>query len=381
MNKKHASLWLALLAVFALFAAACGDDDDEASDLPGDGVSVSMARADWSTGYFQAQVVKQLMEELGYDVSEPSERELGPSLAYLAMADGDVDFWVNSWYPGHRSWLAPELPDGSLVGDHVSPIGELMVAGGLQGYLVTKSVADEHDITHLDQINDDPELTALFDSDGDGMAEMFGCPESWTCDDIMTSQIAFSGWDNIAQTIAGYDAMVAEAERRVNAGEPMVLYTWTPSAYITTFRPGDNVVWLAVEEVIDDSNPTGVEGGESHDQRPGTAAIGPDQCPAAEGANTCQMGWVAADILASANNDFLDANPAAAELLRQVTISVIDVSLANVEQSAGKDTEADIAQLAAEWIADNREDVDGWIEAAKSAAAAAGGGTRSESVG
>ena len=403
MRSKQASLWLALLAAFALFAAACGDDDPETTTtpeeppaeeamaddpeppeepeepieepeepegpmaMPGDGVSVSMARADWSTGYFQAQVLKQLMEELGYDVSEPSERELGPSLAYLAMAEGDIDVWANGWYPLHDSWLAAELPDGSLVGDHVSSIGELMVAGGLQGYLVTKSVADEHGITHLDQINDDPALTALFDSDGDGVAEMFGCPESWTCDDIMTSQIAFSEWDNITQTIAGYDAMVAEAQSRVDAGEPVVLYTWTPSAYITQFRPGDNVVWLAVEEVIDDSNPTGAEGGELHDQRPGTANIGPDQCPAAAEMGTCQLGWTAADILVTANDDFMAANPAAEELFRQVRISVIDVSLANVEQSAGMDTEADIAQLAADWIADNRDTADEWIAAATAA--------------
>ena len=371
MRSKQASLWLALLAVFALLAAACGDDDDEASSLPGDGVSVSMARAEWLTGYFQAEVVKQLMEELGYEVSEPSERELGPSLAYLAMAEGDIDFWTNSWYPLHDSWLAPELPDGTTVGDHVSPVGELMVDGGLQGYVVTKSVANRHGITHLDQINDDPELTALFDSDGDGVAEMFGCPESWTCDNIIESQIAFSGWDNITQTIAGYDAMVAEAQARVDDGEPMVLYTWTPSAYITQFRPGDNVVWLAVEEVLDDSNPTGAEGGELHDQRPGTADIGPDQCPAAAEMGTCQLGWVATDILVTANNDFLAANPAAEELFRQARISVIDVSMANFEQSAGMDTEAEIAQLAAEWIADNRDAVDEWIAAAKTAAGGA----------
>jgi len=378
MKKRHASLWLTLLAAFALFAAACGDEDDEATGLPGEGVSVSMARADWSSGYFQAQVFKQMMEELGYEVSEPSERELGPSLAYLAMARGDIDFWANSWYPGHRSWLATELPDGSTVGEHVSPVGELMPLGGLQGYMITKSVADEYGITHLDQLNDDPAITALFDTDGNGKAEIYGCPESFTCDNIITSQIAFSGWDNIEQTIAGYDAMFAEAESKVNRGEPAVLYTWTPSAYISKLRPGDNVVWLAVKEVVDDSNPTGIEGGEEHDQTPGVANIPADQCPAAAEEGVCQMGWVAADILVSANNDFLAANPAAAELFDRATMSVVDVSLANVEQAAGKNTEADIAGLAADWIADNRSAVDEWIAAAKAAAVAAAGSDLSE---
>ena len=96
---------------------------DEGHAMPGEGVSVTMARADWSTGYFQAYVYRQMLTELGYEVSDPAELELGPSLAYLAMAEGDIDFWVNSWYPGHSSWWAPELPDGSTVGDHLEVVG------------------------------------------------------------------------------------------------------------------------------------------------------------------------------------------------------------------------------------------------------------------
>ena len=336
--------------------------------MPGEGVSVTMARADWGTGYFQAYVFEQMLEELGYDVSDPSEKELGPSLAYLAMAEGDIDFWANSWYVSHDAWWEPELPDGSLVGDHLVKLGELMLAGGLEGYLVTKSVADEHGITHFDQINDDPDLTALFDVDGNGVADVYGCQESWTCDNIFDSIIAFNGWENIEQRKAGYDAMFAEAKTRIDEGLPTLVYTWTPSAYITQLRPGDNVYWIAMENVIDDSNPLDLEGGEEWDQRPGQANIGPEQCPAAADAGVCQIGRNAADILVTANKDWAEANPAAAELLRQATISVIDVSLVNVEQDAGADTEPEIAALAAGWIADNRDTVDAWLAAALAAA-------------
>lgn len=380
---------LAMLAVLALVATACGGGatdttsttepagtdatTDGMTDLamPGDGVEITMARADWSTGYFQAAVYRQLLEELGYAVSDPSELELGPSLAYLSMAQGDFDFWVNSWYPGHASWLSPELPDGTTVGEHVSVVGEEMIAGGLQGYLITKTFADEHGITHLDQLNDDPAILAAFDANdpvpGNGIADIYGCQESYTCDNIIQNQIAFSGWENIQQVIAGYDAMVGEAIAKAESGEPMVIYTWTPSAYITKLIPGTNVYWLAVEEVIDDSNPTDQEGGESHDQRPGTANIGPENCPAAAEADTCQLGWIAADIQVTANNDFLAANPAAAKLLELVKLPIIDVSLANVEQDGGRNTNDDIIALASEWIENNRELVDGWLHEASAA--------------
>ncbi len=343
-------------------------------DLPGEGVSVIAGRANWSTGYVQAELYKQLLEELGYEVSDPAELELGPNKAYMVMANGWMDYWPNSWYPGHLAWLAGELPDGSLVGDHVSVVGEEMIAGGLQGFLVTKSFADEFGVYTLNALNDNAEALAAFDATdpvpGNGMADIFGCPESWTCDNIITNQIAFSGLDNIQQTIAGYDAMFAQAVDNANEGVPMVAYTWTPSAYITQLRPGDNVYWIGLNEILDDSNPANQEGGEEHSQRGadgngGYAAIGPDQCPAAaeHPDGLCPIGWIAADILVTANNDFLAANPAAKKLFEIVKLSVIDVSLANVEQDDG----ASPTDLATQWIADNRGLVDEWLTQAMAA--------------
>ncbi len=156
--------------------------------------------------------------------------------------------------------------------------------------------------------------------------------------------------------------MVAEAVTKADAGEPAIIYTWTPSAYITQLRPGDNVLWLEVNDVIDDSNPTGVEGGEEHDQRPGSATIGPESCPGSDG--TCQLGWIAADIQATANTDWLEANPAAAKLLELFQMDVVEVSLLNVEMDAGTPVE----DLAAQWIEQNRATVDGWLAEARAAA-------------
>ncbi len=379
MIKKKRAL-TATLVTLGLFVASCGGDDaaepaaeapaeevDEVNMTPGEGVSVTMAKADWATEDPNAYVAHLLLAELGYDVSDPKDLELGPSNAYIAMAQGDADFWINSWYPGHNSWLANELPDGSLIGDHVSPLGEMMMAGGLQGYLITKSFAEEYGITSLDNFNSNADAIAAYDAGdpdpGNGIADIYGCSESWTCDDIIQSQIAFSGWENIKQTIAGYDAMFAEAVTKADAGEPAIVYTWTPSAYITQLRPGDNVLWLEVDNVIDDSNPLGVEGGEGHNQLPGTASIGEDQCPGSEG-GVCQLGWVAADIQVSANNDWLAANPAAAALLELFKMSVIDVSLMNVEMAEG----TAVLDLAQGWIADNRAQVDEWLDAARAAA-------------
>jgi len=366
MKSMTKSLWLALLVVFALFAAACGDDDDtaDAAALPGEGVSVTMSRANWSTGYMQAAIYKALLEELGYEVNEPADLELPPSNFFTALGEGEIDFWANSWYPGHAAWWNNELTDGSIVGDKISVVGEEMMAGGLQGFLTNKSIIDENPGLTLDQIASDPDMIAMYDagdsSPGDGIVQILGCPEDWTCDDIISENIEFAGWDTFAQTKAGYDAMVAEAVGRAADGVPFIIYTWTPSAYVTQLIPGDNAMWLAMEadSVLDGSITP--EFDQRIDGEPLAAALGSDTCSA----DPCYLGWVPADIQVSANNEFLAANPAAAALLEQVKISVIDVALQNVLYDSGENTTEDVNGHAADWIAANRDQVDEWLATA-----------------
>ena len=64
------------LSLFVL-AACSGQDNKE----------VKMAKANWDTGYFQAEVYKMALEELGYKVTEP--KAIKPSIFYVAAAQGD----------------------------------------------------------------------------------------------------------------------------------------------------------------------------------------------------------------------------------------------------------------------------------------------------
>ncbi|MDP6215351.1 MAG: glycine betaine ABC transporter substrate-binding protein, partial [Acidimicrobiales bacterium] len=285
------------------------------------GAPVTMCRANWASGYIQAEIVRQVLVAGGYEVSDPSLIELGPSNAYSTMAEGTCDLWANSWYPGHFSWYENEMPDGSLVADHVQAVDGLFQDSGVQGYLITKAWADAEGITTLDQINDTPALYEALDTDGDGVGEILGCPEDWTCDDIIENQIAFAGWDNLIETKAGYDALFAEFVNRVSSGEPAVIYTWTPSSYVVEMVPGVDVYWLSVEEdsVLDDSNPLEKSGGESHSQGDGFRDAPADTCT-----QPCQLGWEAADIQVSARIDLLEGDPFLHSLLENIRPSILD---------------------------------------------------------
>ncbi len=327
----------------------------EATALPGDGVSVTAARANWSTGYMQAAIYAALLGELGYEVSDPADLELPPSNAFVAMANGEFDFWPNSWFPNHNQFLAGTMPDGSLVSDHLTTLGYEMRTAGLQGILTNKSLVDEHGIQTLHQIITDPALLAIYDAGDstpdDGVLQILGCPEGWGCHANINAWIETSGWANIEQVEVGtYDALIAEAIRRDEAGEPYLVYTWAPSAYVGDLRAGDNAIWLSTSDVS--ISPTQTEG---------PATLGAGQCSA----DPCNLGWDAADIRVTANSSFLEANPAAARLFEEVTVNPVDVALQNVAYSLGENSEEDVRRHAEEWIANNRAQVDVWLAVAQ----------------
>ena len=343
-------------------AAPAVEDD---MSMPGEGVSITQARANWTTGYMQAAIYHHLLEELGYDVSEPADLELAPANAYVAMAEDAFDFWANSWYPNHDPFLNGEMPDGSLVNEHVSVVGQEMLAGGLEGLMTNKSLVDEHGITTFDQIINDDALFELYESTdpnpGDGILQILGCIEGWGCYVALAETLELAGYGDRAEQLeaGGYDAVIAEAVSRAESGTPFIAYTWTPSGYVTQLIPGVNAMWLAHEA------------GKVHDgstDNPGFAVT----APASLGTDVCTNDpcWLfrnSADIKVTANNDFLTANPSAARLFELVQISVVDVALQNVLYDGGENTTDDVNRHAADWIADNRDLVDGWLAEARAA--------------
>ncbi len=330
------------------------------NQTPGAGVSVTTGRATWTTGYFQAALFKALLEELGYTVGSPADNEMGPAEIYPLMADGSVDYWTNSWIPNHITFMEADAGDGSKVADHVTVLGSLLPSGGLEGVLITKSVAEENQIATMGQINDDPALVSLFDSDGNGKAEVYGCPEDWTCDDILDEVLAFNGWDNLEQVKSDYETMVDNAVTAVDANQPILQYTWSPSGYLTRLRPGDNALWLSIgtRENMPDGSIT-----PDFDFNDGEPAALAGACTS----DPCWLGWPAADIQVTARNAFLEANPSARVLFEQAQLKVLDVALANVKYDSGEESEEDLARHAQEWITENRATVDGWLAAARAA--------------
>ncbi|MBN1957275.1 MAG: glycine betaine/L-proline ABC transporter substrate-binding protein ProX [Desulfuromonadales bacterium] len=319
-----------------------------AHHMPGKGVKVQPARATWNTGYFQEALVRAGLQELGYKVKEP--KELQNPLFYQSVALGDVDYWTNGWFPNHVS----QMPKGWE--DKVEIVGYVAKAGGLQGYLVSKKEVEKFNIKSLDDFKR-PEVQKAFDANGDGKADLTACPPGWGCEKVITHHFDVYGLDAYINPIkAGYSASMADALARYNAGEPVFFYTWAPNWTIGKLKPGKDVMWINVPKIIPS------EGQKAGVDRMTVGGI--------EGAVTdpLKAGFVVSDIQVVANKKFLEKNPAAKRFFEVFTLPLADISAQNTKMQDGEKSKKDIDRHVNEWIANNQEKWNGWLEEARKAA-------------
>lgn len=302
-----------------------------------------MAQATWDTGWFHAEIYKQLLEELGYSVDGPTTLDNPPF--YQAVAQGDLDLWVNGWFPLHNTY-EPVYSQGAEI------VGSVADGGALEGYLIDRATAEELEITSLDDFKRD-EVKEAFDRNGDGRADMVACPPGWGCEiNIEHHMDAYELRDHITLVKAEYAASMADAIAAFGQGESILFYTWTPNWTVNELVPGEDVVWIEVPEV---NLPE-----EMMDLADAATLDGVEGCVS----DPCMLGFPANDIRPVANTAFLDENPAARVLLENASVAVEDIFEQNARMNEGDD---DIEAQAAEWIENNRDQVDEWLEAARNA--------------
>jgi glycine betaine/proline transport system substrate-binding protein len=339
--KQIASWSIGAVAAAALAGGAI------AQDLPGEGKSVNMARPTWDTGWFTTEVYRQALQALGYEVGVPTTLDNPPF--YQAVAQGDIDLWVEGWFPLHNTY-EPTFSQGAELVGHVAE------GGALEGYLVDKASAEEFDIASLEDFKRD-EVKQAFDRNGDGKADLVACPPGWGCELVIEHHLDEYGLrDHVNPIKASYSASMADAVAAHQQGEPILFYTWTPNWTVHVLRPGEDVMWI---EVPHPSLPE-----EQAELEDATSLEGVTGCVD----DPCLMGFPANDIRPVVNSAFLEENPAVRALLQEMTIPLEAIFEQNARMNDGEGDQADIERHAEEWIEANRDTFDGWIEAARQAA-------------
>lgn len=311
----------------------------QAQELPGKGVQVQPLQSSIAEETFQTLLVSKALQKLGYDV-QPI-REVEYATAHVAIANGDATFMADHWDPLHAEFYKNAGGAAKLYRE-----GEYSTSA-VQGYLIDKKTADAHNITNIEQLKD-PKIAALFDTNGDGKADLTGCTPGWGCEGAIEHQLsAYKLRDTVTHVQGAYAALMADTITRYKSGKPILYYTWTPYWVSAELRPGRDVVWLQV---------------------PFTALPGDQAQTKTALPNGKNYGFPLNTQKIVANKRFTDANPAAAKLFSLMKLPVADINAQNLAMKDGQNKPADIERHADGWIKAHQQLFDGWIEQAKAAA-------------
>jgi glycine betaine/proline transport system substrate-binding protein len=332
-NLKRALGYSAIAAVFGFSAMA------QAAGMPGEGVSVQPLKSSIAEETFQTLVVMKALEKLGYDVKPIKEIEY--AAGHIAIGNGDATFLADHWDPLHIDFFKKAGGDEKIFRQGIYS------GNALQGYLIDKKTADKHGITNVGQLKD-PAIAKLFDSNGDGKADLAGCNPGWGCEKVIENHLdAYELRDNVTHNQGSYGAIIADTIARFKQGDSIFYYTWTPYWVSGVLVPGRDVVWLQVP----------------FSSLPGARKDVDTSLP--DGSN---YGFQANNQRIIANAEWSKANPAAAKLFSIMKLSNNDISAQNLRMRDGEKSAADIERHANAWIKANQATFDGWIAEAKAAA-------------
>jgi glycine betaine/proline transport system substrate-binding protein len=335
---RHAFGLLVGTATFVFGALGIPAETSATDALPGEGVSVRPITTGRIDQYFQNYVVQIGLERLGYSI-EPYLEAQYPAM-HLAIGQGDADYTAVHWDPLHESYYENAGGEGTLV-----RLGS-MIDNAIQGYLIDKKTAEAYGITNLGQLKD-PKIAALFDTDGDGKANLTGCNPGWGCETVIEHHLdAYELRDHVNHNQGEYFALMADTITRFNEGQPILFYTWTPLWVSSVLKPGKDVVWLDVpfSSLPDEEN--------ANTELPNGRNTG-------FGVNTIGL---------LANKEFAEENPVARRFMELVEIPIDDVNAAILRTHEGEDTLEEVRGHAEEWIAAHEAEFEQWIESAKEAA-------------
>ena len=275
----------------------------------------------WSGDWLTIYPIKILLEEeLGYtteiaDTTTP--------MAWTAVGTGSADLWTDAWLPNQADLQAKYAETAISLG--------VIYGGGphdpcLQFWAVSKQVSEEYGITSITDL-DNPEFAEMFDTDGDGVGDLLGCDAAWKCAAVNDQMVIDYGLKGTYEQKYGAESMMTAAIiGHLKKNEPVLFYFYTPHPFFIDFPIGESIVIL--EDPLE--------------------------------------GWgELATIIKVGNNEWIEKNPEAAELIRQVTMTQEDIAWSMVQIDERGDDAETLTAIAREWMAAHQAEVDAWIAAVK----------------
>jgi ABC-type proline/glycine betaine transport system substrate-binding protein len=310
--KKSILLVLTTIFLIGLISFSSGAQTTTNSALPGNAITIRLGTSDWIEDFFQTEIVNIGLGRLGYKTA-PLVAVAYPAL-YTAVANGDLDIAPVFGDPGHNEFYKNAGGEKKL-----EKVGLLFPL--TQGYQIDKKTADKYGITNLQQFQD-PKIAQLFDSDGDGKADLVGCDPGWSCELEMKHHLdAYKLRDTVKINQGNYTALLADALTRYKQGKPFFSYAYSPFWLGQVLKVGQDVIWLEV---------------------PFTASNIENLTAKDTSVNGKNLGMVQGKYRVIANKEFLAKNPSVKHFLELVEIPYEDMIQESYRIKNGENKPQDI---------------------------------------
>ncbi len=285
----------------------------------------------WPSVRATAHVLKVIMEDnLGLEV----ELQNGTNpVVFEAMDSGSMHVHPEVWLPNQTNLNNTFVKEKGTVA--MNPNG----VPAFQGMCVTKGTADRTGISSLSELTD-PDMAKNFDTDGDGKGEIWIGAAGWASTNVEKIRAKSYGYaetmnlKEMDETLA-----MAEVDNAVAKGENVVFFCYTPHHL---FALHDVVI---LEEPEYDAAKWNV--------------IQPTDDPEWLEKSDAGVAWDLAYLHIHFAKALEDSHPGAASLLSNVKLDTDTVSQMTYALVVEK---ADPAEFAKQWVADNGDLVDSWMQ-------------------
>ncbi|QSZ68238.1 glycine betaine ABC transporter substrate-binding protein [Methanofollis aquaemaris] len=228
---KLSCILVTLLAVACLFAAGCtgtGDGPPPAGTQTSEQKSISIGYVLWDSEIASTNVIKQVFERAGYDVTLIA---VDAAPLYQGLSKGEFDFTVSSWLPRtHGAYM-------EKFGDQIDEVGRNM--NGTRIGLVVPTYVTIDSIEEMNSVKD------RFDGKITGVEPGAGI--------MSATEEAIKEYDLDYELVYSSSAGMASALRKAVQGEEWIVVTgWTPHWKFARW----DLKYL--------EDPKGIYGGEEH---------------------------------------------------------------------------------------------------------------------
>lgn len=319
MNTKTSLMPLVLAAIATTLGGAAAAQD------------VVIGVPNWASVRGTANILKVALEDnLGLEVA--LQNGTNP-IIFEAMDSGAMHVHPEVWLPNQQNLYDSFVADkGTVVMNPNAVLSE-------NQFCVTRETQERTGISALSDLTD-PSMAAHFDTDGDGLGEMWIGGPGWASSNIEKIRAKTYGYAETMQLVEMDEALaLAQVDNAVAQGENIVFYCYTPHHMFSLHdlvrldEPAYDAAEWDIKQPTDDPNWL-------ENSKAGTA-------------------WDTAELHIFYAAALAETYPMAAEMLSKVKLTTEQVNQMVFALSVEGQTPEDYARA---WVAQNGDLVDSWFQ-------------------